>query len=175
MGGQISLIRSIGWSCQALATICFIPTVLLNLHLQPVTNPYLLGARRQWLRVNCVERIGIWPVLRTWNWQWLKNLPSTRVYWSHISVSNKANGLPPWFIHNTSWTLWWVVECRTSKKYTAYMASSNKKKKINGICLNQTQRMRQQTSPDSLLLDLWRRSAYPNSCLSSWKNNLYKG
>ena len=33
----------------------FIPTVLLNLHLQQVPNTYPLVARRQWLRVNCVE------------------------------------------------------------------------------------------------------------------------
>ena len=72
--------------------ICFISTVVLNLHLQQVLNPYLLGAR-------------IWPVLRTWNWQRLGSLPSTRVYWSRIPVSTKTNGLPPWFIPNTSWTL----------------------------------------------------------------------
>ena len=48
-------IWSIGWSCQALAHKYFIPTVLLNLHLQKVPNPYLLVARRRWLRVNCVE------------------------------------------------------------------------------------------------------------------------
>ena len=47
--------RSIGWSCQALAPIYFIPTVFLNLHLQQGPNPYLLVARRRWLRVNCVE------------------------------------------------------------------------------------------------------------------------
>ena len=39
--------------------------------------------------------------------------------------------LPPWFIPNTSWTPWWVVERRASEKYTAYMASSNKKSKRN--------------------------------------------
>ena len=46
-GGQIGLIQSITWSYQALEPICFIPTVLLNLCLEQVTNPYLLGARRQ--------------------------------------------------------------------------------------------------------------------------------
>ena len=46
-------------------------------------------------------------------------------------VSTKANGLPPWIIHNTSWTPWWVEERRASEKYTAYMASSNKKTKRN--------------------------------------------
>ena len=48
-------IQSISWSYQALAPIYFILTVLLNLHLQQVPNPYLLIARRRWLRVNCVE------------------------------------------------------------------------------------------------------------------------
>ena len=47
--------QSIGWSCQAQSPIYFIPTVLLNLHLQEVPNPYLLVARRRWLRINCVE------------------------------------------------------------------------------------------------------------------------
>ena len=94
MGGRISPIRSVGWSCQALAPIYFIPIILLNLHLQQVPNTYLLAARRRLLRVNCVERIGIWPVLRTWNWQRLGSLPSTRVYWSRIPVLTKANGFP---------------------------------------------------------------------------------
>ena len=129
-GGRISPIQSIGWSYQVLAPIYFIPTVLLNLHLQQVPIFFLLlVARRQWLRVNCIERIGIWPVLRTWNWQRLRSLPSTRVYWSRFPVSTKANGLPPWFIPNTSWIPWWVEERRASEKYTVYMASSNKKSK----------------------------------------------
>ena len=67
-------------------------------------------------------------MLRTWNWQWLGSLPSTRVYWLCIPVSTKVNGLPPWFIPNTSWTRWWVVERRASERYTA---SSNKKSKQN--------------------------------------------
>ena len=88
MGDRIVLIPSIGWSYQALAPICYIPTVLLNLHLQKVPNPYLLFAGRWWLSVNYVERIGIWLVLRTWNWQRLG------VYWSRIPVSTKVNGFP---------------------------------------------------------------------------------
>ena len=42
-------------------------------------------------------------------------------------VSTKANRLPVWFIPNTSWTPWKVVERMASEKYTAYMAYSNKK------------------------------------------------
>ena len=156
MGCRIGSIRSIGWSCQAQALTCFILTVLLNRHWQQVPNTYVLGAKRRWLGVNCVERIGIWPVLRTLNWQWLGNLLSTRIFWS-----SKANGFIPWFLPNTVWTPWWVVERRASKKYTAYIASSNKK--LNEASQNQTRRMRQQTSPDSLLLNLW--SALPNSRL----------
>ena len=40
------------------------------------------------------------------------------------------------------------------------MVSSNKK--LNETSQNQTRRMRQQTSPDSLLLNLWGRSVLPN-------------
>ena len=40
-------------------------------------------------------------------------------------------GYPPWFIPNTSWTPWWMVERRAREKYTACMASSNKKCKRN--------------------------------------------
>ena len=130
-GGCIGPIQSIGWSCQALAPICFISTILLNLHLQQVPNPNLFGARRWWLRVNGVEIIRIWLVLRTLNSQWLGNLPSTWVYWSCIPISTKVNGFPSWFLPNTSWIPCRVVEYRASEKYTAYMASSNKKTKQN--------------------------------------------
>ena len=65
-GGRIGPIRSIGWSCQALAPICFISTVLLNLHLQQVPNTYLLGARKRWLRVNCVENRKLISFRSTW-------------------------------------------------------------------------------------------------------------
>ena len=130
-GGRIGPIRSIGWSCQALAPICFIPTVLLNLHKQQISNTYLLGAKRRWLKVNCVERIGIWPELKIWNCQRLENQLSAQVYRSCILVSTKANGFPQRYIPNTSKTPWWVVKQRTSEKYTASMASSNKKTKRN--------------------------------------------
>ena len=47
-------------------------------------------------------------------------------------ISAKANGFPTWFIPFSSWTLWWVVEHRTSEKYITDMASfSNKKFKCN--------------------------------------------
>ena len=45
----------------------FFPTVFANLHRQEVPNPYLLGSRRRWLKVNCIERIGIWPQLKTYS------------------------------------------------------------------------------------------------------------
>ena len=79
--------------------------------------------------VNCIERVRIWPVLRTWNWQWLGSILSAQVYRLCIPISTKADGFLPWYIPNTSWTPWWVVEYWTSRKYTTLMASSNKKKK----------------------------------------------
>ena len=163
-GGRIDPIRSFDWLWQALAPICFIPTRLLSLYLQQVPNPYPLGARRRWLKVNCVERIGIWPALRTWNWQRLGNLLSARVYWSCIPASTKANRFPPWYIPNTSWTPWWVMERRAKNVQHLWRLQI---KKINETCENQTRRMRHQTLPDSLLLNLWRRYAKPNSYLSS--------
>ena len=127
-GSWIGLILSIHWSCQARAPICFIPTVLLNLHLQQVANPYLLGARSRRLRVNCVERIGIWPVLRTWNWQWFGNPLSTSmlVAYSHL---NQGEWVSP-LVHSQH-KLDSVVEHRASKKYTAYIVSSNQETKWN--------------------------------------------
>ena len=47
-------------------------------------------------------------------------------------------------------------------------------KKLNETTQNQTRRMRQQTSPDSLLLNLW-RSAKPNYHLSSEKKSSLQG
>ena len=67
-------------------------------------------------------------MLRIWNWQQLENLLSAQGYWLCIPVSTKANRFPPWYMPNTSWTLWWGVKHRTSKKYTASMVSWNKKK-----------------------------------------------
>ena len=70
-------------------------------------------------------------MLRTRNWQQLENLPSGQVYWLCIPISAKANEFPPWYIPNTSWIPWWVVEHRASEKYTASTASSNIKTKRN--------------------------------------------
>ena len=75
--------------------------------------------------VSCIERIGIWLVLRTWNWQQLENLLLAWVYWLCILISTKVSEFLPWFIPNTSWTPWWVLDHRASEKYTALM----KKKK----------------------------------------------
>ena len=36
-------IQSIGWSCQTLVHMVFVPTIPLNLQLQQVPNLYLLG------------------------------------------------------------------------------------------------------------------------------------
>ena len=55
----------------------------------------------------------------------------TWLYWSCFPISTKANGFPPWYIPNISWTPWWVAEHRASEKYTVFMASSNKKIKWN--------------------------------------------
>ena len=50
-------------------------------------------------------------------------------------------GFPHWYITNTRWTPWWMVERKASEKYTASMASSKKKKqkKKNETCQNQTE------------------------------------
>ena len=90
--GWIGPIWSISWSCQTLAPICFILTILLNLHFQQIPNPYLLGARRWWLRVKCVERIGIWPVLRIGSGS---KTCSQLEYTGHISLfQSRQMGLP---------------------------------------------------------------------------------
>ena len=113
------------------STYMFYPDYTFKSALVANSQTYLLGARRRWMKVNCVERIGICPVLRTWNWQQLENLPSAWVYWLCIPASTKANGFPPWYIPNTIWILWWVVKHRTKEKYIACIPSSNKKTKQN--------------------------------------------
>ena len=102
-GGRIGPIRSIGWSCQALAHIYFISTVLLNLHLQQVSNPYRFGARKRWLRNyefdQCWEpEIGnsseTYPQLE---------------YTCRVSLSQPRQMVFP-FVH--AWIPWWVVRIR---------------------------------------------------------------
>ena len=155
-----------GGSSQALVLACFIPTVLLNLHLQQFPNPYLLGSRRRWLRVNCVNRIGIWPVQRTWKWQRRRNLPSARVYWRGIPIATKVNGFLlgslPTQVELRSW--WWNA---VPAKNMQHIWPLQLKNEINETCHNQTRIIRHQTSPDSLLLNIWRKSARPNSRLFS--------
>ena len=60
MGGRTVPILSIGWSFQALALTYFVSTVFFLPHQQQAPNLYLVGAGRWWLRVDWVERIGIW-------------------------------------------------------------------------------------------------------------------
>ena len=74
------------------STCLFYPTILFNLYLQQIPNPYLLGARKWLLWVNCIERIGIWPLLKTWNWQQLENILPVWIYWLCIPISTKMNG-----------------------------------------------------------------------------------
>ena len=101
-------------------------SVFLNLHLQQVPNPYLLVARRRWLRVNCVVNMNLTSAEKlatarkpTLNLSILVAYPPSR--------PRRMGYPPPRFIHNTSWTSWWVEERRASEKYTANMASSDKK------------------------------------------------
>ena len=76
----------------AFALICFIFIVLFNLHWQKILSSFLWGHRRQWLKVNWIEWIGIGPLLKTWNLQVLENPLHQWVYWSCIPVSTKVNG-----------------------------------------------------------------------------------
>ena len=91
---------------------------------------YLLGAWRRWLRVNCVENRNLTSAENL-------KLASARKPTLNLSILvayprlNQGEWVTPWFIPNTSWTPWWVVERRARKKYIAYMASSNKKSKRN--------------------------------------------
>ena len=94
-------VRSIGWLCQALAPMfCFDHIFSICTCDKQAPNLYLLGVRRQCLRVNSIERIEIWSLLnytvssnilrKTWTWWRLKNLLSAWVYWSCISILTKA-------------------------------------------------------------------------------------
>ena len=93
--------------------------ILFNLHLQQIPNPCLLGTKWQWLRVNCIKKIGIWPLLKTWNQHGLENLLPVQVYWPCIIISTKVNGFLSWYILDTSWTLcgWWSPGPAKKKHY----------------------------------------------------------
>ena len=88
---------------------------LLNLHLQQVPNPYLLGARKRWMRVNCIERIGIWPVLK---------LATDRKSSLRLSISvmhlrlNKSKWVSPLILSQNK--LDSVVGCEVSVKRKIY-------------------------------------------------------
>ena len=90
-----------------------------------------MGARRLWLRVTCVEGIGIWPLL---NYMVLSN-----VYWkpeidkhskpypsSSIRVGYPRLKQSQWWFPNTGLTPWWVIKHRTSEKWTTPVSSSKK-------------------------------------------------
>ena len=97
-GGRIGpdpinrLVPTIGWSCQALVPIYFIPTVFLNLHLQQVPNPYQLVARRRWLSVNCVENRNLTSAEKLAT---ARNPTLTRVYWSRIPCLDQGEWVTP--------------------------------------------------------------------------------
>ena len=157
MGGQIGPIRSIGWSCQALAPIYFIPTVLLNLHWQQVPEPYLLGARRRWLKVNCVENRNLTSA------ETMKLATARKpTFNSSILVTyprlNQGEWVTP-LVHSQH-KLDSVVAGGAQGQWKIYsIYGVFKQKNLNETSQNQTRRMRQQTSPNLLLLNLWRRSA----------------
>ena len=152
-GGRMGPIRSIGWSCQALAPIYIIPTVLLNLHLQQVPNLYLIIARGRWLRVNCVEN---------WNLTSAENLKLATarkpILKSSIPHLNQGEWVTP--LVNSQLKLDSVVDGgrRASEIYIQHMWRLQTKN-LNETSQNQTWWTRQQTSPDSLLLNHWRKSA----------------
>ena len=151
----LGLIRSIDWSCQALAPIYFIPTVLLNLHLQQVPNPYQLVARRRWLRVNCVENRNLISAEKlatarnpTLNSSILVEYPPSQPR----RMGYPLGLFPTQFGLRGGWRSAGPVK---NIQHIWRLQT----KKLNGTSQNQTRRMRQQTSPDSLLLILWRRYA----------------
>ena len=147
--------QSIGWSCQALAPIYFIPTVFLNLYLQQVPNPYLLVTRRRWLRVNCVENRNLTRAENlklatarkpTLNSSILVAYPPSQPMGYSLGSFPTQVGL-----HGR----WWSAGPVKNIQHIWRLQTKNQ----NETCQNQTRRMRQQTSPDLLLLKLWKRSA----------------
>ena len=122
-------IQSIGWSCQALASIYFIPTVLLNLHLQQVPNPYQLVARRRWLRVDCVENRNLTSAEKLATAR--KPTLNSSILVAYPHSQPKRTGYPLGsFLKQVGLRGGWK-SAGPSEKYTADMASSNKKTKRN--------------------------------------------
>ena len=143
-------IRSIGWSCQALAPIYFIPTVFLNLHLQ-VPNPYLLVARRRWLRVNCVENRNLTSAEKLATAR--KPTPNSSILDAYPPSQPRRMGYPlGLFTTQVGLSGGWRNAGPVKNIQQIWHLQT---KKLNGTSQNQTRRMRQQTSPDSLLLNLW--------------------
>ena len=118
-------IRSIGWSCQALAPIYFFLTVVLNLHLQQVPNTYQLVARRRWLRVSCVKNRYLTSAENLKLATARKPTLNLSILVAYPPSQPRRMGYPTWFIHNTSWTPWWVEERRASEKYMASLKKKN--------------------------------------------------
>ena len=147
-------IRSIGWSCRTLAPLLFILTVLLNLHLKQVTNPYLLVVRRRWLRVSCVENRNLTSA---------ENLKLVTARKPTLDSSILV-AYPP--SHQGEWVTPLVhSQHKLDSKVGGGAQGPWKISSIYGVFKHKIKtkplrirlsRMRQQTSPDSLLLNLWR-------------------
>ena len=90
-----------------------------------------------------------------------ENLPSAWVYWSFMLVSTKANGFPLETFPTQDWLRggWWSTGPAKNIQHLWHLQIKKKTRHVR--------RMQEQTSPDSLLLNLWRRSSYLNSRLSS--------
>ena len=131
-------------SCQALAPIYFILTVLLNLHLQQVSNPYLLVARRQWLRVNCVEN---------WNLTSAENLKLATARKPTLNSSILV-AYPPRRMGYPLGSFPTQVGLRGEWRSAGPLKNIQhiwrlQTKNLNETSQNQTRKTRQQTSPDS--------------------------
>ena len=142
-------IRSIGWLCQALASIYFIPTVLLNLHLQQVPNPYQLVARRRWLRVNCVENRNLTSPEKLATAR--KPTLNSSILVAYPPSQPRQMGYPLGLFPTP-------VGLRGGWRSAGPVKNIQhiwrlQTKKLNGTFQKQTWRMRKQTSPDSLLLE----------------------
>ena len=96
--------------------------------MQQVPNPYLLVARMQWLRVNCVENRNLTSAENLKLTMDRKPTFNSSILVMYPLSQPRRMGYPLGSFHLTPW---WVVECRASEKYTVYMASSNKKSKQN--------------------------------------------